>query len=1059
MIKKIISHLYDKTGVFKLAILTSPLFILGLVGKLYAAAIFSAENFTTLFVPFLKYFSLSGLQDPYSYFYNLGTIQVFPYPQLMLYVMSLPGLLLHALLQTDIFSISHGELLLYHLPIIVADITILIVLSRWLKNKQRELLIFYWLSPILIYINYIHSQLDAIPIALTFVFLYFLFKERWIIALAFLGAAIATKFHIIILLPFTIIYLWRKRILTPLIALYTGATVGIFLLINNIQLFSSTFFTIVFANREQGKVFDLQIPLGGEHIIYITPLAYTLLFLHALTFKRLNRDTFVMFIGFSFGILILTIPPIQGWYYWIIPFFLYFYIKNERHSKLPLIVLTLTYFIYFALTPNSDYLKVLSFIAPNLAALPNLYTLLISYGFNAELISNLALSVLQATLLVNVFWIYRRGIEESKKQKLYSMPYLIGLAGDSGSGKSTLASLLNDLFSQKHTALVAGDAMHKWERGDAMWQKFTHLDPRANQLHGDLEYALALQEGEDVYRRQYDHHVGKFTAPEKLESKTLVIFEGLHSFFLTHMQKALDLKVFIRPEEQLRTHWKLKRDMLERGYTRAKVLSQLQSRKKDAEEYVTIQEKYADITFSLKSLASLTDDVIGTDFEPAVYLEIRCNNTVYLDPLLESLATYVNIEHTFTDQHQILSFSGTISDSVIEHLSFSLAPELYDVVSNTPKWSRDHSGIMQLFTCYYILESLHYNNRTHSPQKNIHEGTPLTDIAKVAKELGGHKTYVQGGGGNVSVKIDSTTMAVKASGLRLAELEDTAGFVGINFNNMRRFFNTPRPTEALLDSISAYEATIANSRTKIPNIPNTTLRPSIETGFHAILDTAVIHTHSVYVNILTCSVEGRKILNELYPEAAYIPYYTPGVPLTFAISNALKTQPYDTFFLENHGIIVTGKTVDDTIRKHREVNHRIKKWLRTNPPFPDTNISTQPNGSLISSEESLKNFIKEHAGLLASFNEIILFPDQVVYCKKFGFEKENKPITIDLSTGIITYKVSFKEAQAFVETLVAWVYILKGINQHKLTYRTLPVAEGDLIANLDSEKYRQRLIQ
>jgi hypothetical protein len=72
---------------------------------------------------------------------------------------------------------------------------------------------------------------------------------------------------------------------------------------------------------------------------------------------------------------------------------------------------------------------------------------------------------------------------------------------------------------------------------------------------------------------------------------------------------------------------------------------------------------------------------------------------------------------------------------------------------------------------------------------------------------------------------------------------------------------------------------------------------------------------------------------------------------------------------------------------------------------------------------------------------------------------DKKPITIDVSTGIITYQVSYKEAQAFIETLVAWVYILNGINQQKLTYRTIPKAEGELISNLDSEKYRQRLIQ
>jgi hypothetical protein len=158
-------------------------------------------------------------------------------------------------------------------------------------------------------------------------------------------------------------------------------------------------------------------------------------------------------------------------------------------------------------------------------------------------------------------------------------------------------------------------------------------------------------------------------------------------------------------------------------------------------------------------------------------------------------------------------------------------------------------------------------------------------------------------------------------------------------------------------------------------------------------------------------------------------------------------------------VIVTGKTVSEAERIHKEINTRIKKWLRQNPRFPDTSISTQTDESLASTHETLKEFIKTHAHLLTSFNEIILFPDQVVYCKKFGFVGDKKPITIDTATGTITYQVSYKEAQAFIETLVAWVYILDGINRQKLTYRTIPKEEGELISNLDSEKYRQRLIE
>ncbi len=248
--------LYDRAGVFKLSIFASPLFVFGLVAKLYAGTFFGGTNFTTLFVPFLKYFSFSETGSPYQFFFNNGLVEVFPYPQLMLYIMSIPGALFGSLLHPDLFIVTHKELLLFHLPILAADIVILVILSRWLKNKHRELLWFYWLSPILFYINYIHSQLDAIPIAITFAFLYLLFKERWGFALSLLGAAIAAKFHIIILLPFTLIYLWKRRLSLWYITLYTATAAFVFLIINNVQLLKEPFLTLVFNNREQSKVFQ-----------------------------------------------------------------------------------------------------------------------------------------------------------------------------------------------------------------------------------------------------------------------------------------------------------------------------------------------------------------------------------------------------------------------------------------------------------------------------------------------------------------------------------------------------------------------------------------------------------------------------------------------------------------------------------------------------------------------------------------------------------------------------------------------------------------------------------
>jgi uridine kinase len=371
-------------------------------------------------------------------------------------------------------------------------------------------------------------------------------------------------------------------------------------------------------------------------------------------------------------------------------------------------VLTVGYFVYFLLIADSDYFRMFQYAHEGIAVLPNVYTLLQDAGIDSQRVSDIAFTFLQMILLANVVWLYRRGVENGKKSKLYNMPYLVGVAGDSGSGKSTFAQLLAQIFGKKNVAIIAGDDMHKWERGHGMWQKYTHLHPGANKLHDDLEHARTLKSGGSVYRRHYDHRTGTFTFPSKLESKKIVVFEGLHSFYLARMRRTLDLKVFIMPEEQLRIHWKLCRDMKDRGHTKEKVLHDLKAREKDAETFIKTQEEHADITVSLRSKEDLSEK-FGEDISLDIFLELKCNNNVDMDLFTQELSSFVEIDHFFNEKSQMIRISGKIQTNEVEKISYRLIPELYDIVVLQPSWSGGYNGIIELFVCYYIINSLKFN--------------------------------------------------------------------------------------------------------------------------------------------------------------------------------------------------------------------------------------------------------------------------------------------------------------------------------------------------------------
>ncbi len=687
-------------------VFTSPLFILPLVLKCIAAFLFASYFTTDLFIPFVKHFVFISGENPYSHFYGIGMVNSFPYPSLMLWMLSVSYAIFYALFGIVNTAISHFDLFLLRLPLLIADIGILVILLSWFEKRQKAVLWLYWCSPIIFYISYVHGQLDALPIFFLFCFLFLLFKEKDTAALFFLGLSISTKTGIVIVLPFVFLYLLKERSKKGAALVKLTIPFVVFTILNIGYLYNPAFIKMVFETKEQLKVFDLVFAYGQGLVLYIVPVAYAVLVFKFATFKRYSRDLFMTFLGFGFFILTICIPPMPGWYYWIIPFAAYFYIKAENRQRILYYAIAVTYFVYFAFMPQSDMFAAFSPFSSTSHMYKNLYEFGIYSHWPVELLTNLSFTLLQAILLINVYLIYRKGVERYTQYKMHYKPFLIGVAGDSGSGKSTFAELMVDVFADRHVSVLAGDDRHKWERGDERWTKYTHLDPQANELHSDIESVYNLKNGESVWRKQYDHVSGKFTLPKKLELKRLVLFEGLHSLFLEKTRKAFDLKIFIAPEDQLKLHWKIIRDMEKRGHSREAILQQVQSRQDDVEEYINIQEKYSDILISLKNTYELGNMIGDRNATLNLVLEITCSNDVGLQALLEELAHYVNIDYRIRDSKQTIKFHGNISSEDVEKISKSIVPELDELSIEKRVWHADYNGIVQLFITFYIFESM-----------------------------------------------------------------------------------------------------------------------------------------------------------------------------------------------------------------------------------------------------------------------------------------------------------------------------------------------------------------
>jgi rhamnose utilization protein RhaD (predicted bifunctional aldolase and dehydrogenase) len=192
----------------------------------------------------------------------------------------------------------------------------------------------------------------------------------------------------------------------------------------------------------------------------------------------------------------------------------------------------------------------------------------------------------------------------------------------------------------------------------------------------------------------------------------------------------------------------------------------------------------------------------------------------------------------------------------------------------------------------------------------------------MSKWLGTDILKTQGAGGNTSLK-DGDTMWVKASGTWLAQAEDGDIMVPVGV--------TP-----LIEALRSGDPRAEKATDFVVGSLNTSgLRPSIETSFHAALPNRVVaHYHCVDAIALSVIEERDRILQERLAGIgltwATVPYRRPGTPLAREVDRAAAARP-DVLVLYNHGIIVTGDTVEETIERIDRVSRALAIEPRRTP--------------------------------------------------------------------------------------------------------------------------------
>lgn len=372
--------------------------------------------------------------------------------------------------------------------------------------------------------------------------------------------------------------------------------------------------------------------------------------------------------------------------------------------------------------------------------------------------------------------------------------------------------------------------------------------------------------------------------------------------------------------------------------------------------------------------------------------------------------------------------------------------------------------------------------RTQLPAKLVPEMLAMTRYA------GSSPLLAQAAGGNHSVKdIENDLLWVKASGLRLSEVTEHWGMIPLRHSAVRKIVESP---DLKYESRAAIHENAISLTTQAVIDPRFG-RPSLETGFHAVLGEIVLHLHPVYINAVTCIEDGLSMLTQIAPlPFIWVDYASPGQELALKVDEAVQSRNVYAetlcIALESHGFIASGNKATEVIEAIEAFNRAAQSFFGT---LSSDLYTRQPSSeALAKAGGDLRFIIRARWGeraclirpaLYGAFtnyacdqalwvNSAPLVPDDVVFvgegiraCTRKGLadivdrlEQPPEKFAVVIE-GLGTLLAANNESllTAMEETLLAHILVRILIKGHGCP-RALPTQEIHYLQNMESEKYR-----
>jgi ribulose-5-phosphate 4-epimerase/fuculose-1-phosphate aldolase len=322
--------------------------------------------------------------------------------------------------------------------------------------------------------------------------------------------------------------------------------------------------------------------------------------------------------------------------------------------------------------------------------------------------------------------------------------------------------------------------------------------------------------------------------------------------------------------------------------------------------------------------------------------------------------------------------------------------------------------------------------------------------------------WVQGPGGNTSVKDDKGQMLVKASGVLLNEVTEQAGWVQVTLPEIMGVLQQDGLNGGESADVEKINQAVQSSVSKTARDG---MRPSMETAFHCIFHRFVLHTHHALANIYLCSDRADEIASCL-PESDTCfsslvnDYYTPGAELSWILYDMFRFEEHmpQLVLLPNHGIIVSADTMEELASIHDAFHTKLCQKLNfADKDYPGFSLQTSGDGFQL-----ICPYLEQYFSLAGESPLVFsdyLVPDQAVYLYPEYYSCVNSKAKIYFNTGEQTIQLNTTEREAvtLAEIMINGVFLHDQITRRGFEPLTINF-DVDKLRNMGAEKYRRKSI-